>query len=225
MRDEDKTKEQLVDEVVALRQRITQLEAAAERQWAEETLQQSDDHIHAGDRLREQGNLEEAIAEYSEAIRLTPELAVAYNNRGVTYAVLGQQQQAIQDLDQAIQLDLNYIDAYNNRGYAYVSLGQFERAVEDFDAAISLVHRPHFALFYNNRGYAYVSLGQFERAVEDFDAALRLNPSDPVVYNHRALAYAYLGKYEEAQRDVDRMVELGGDATVLRQQIEDIQQR
>ena len=37
---------------------------------------------HAGPQLREQGRLQEAVAEYDEAIRLDPQDAQAYNNRG-----------------------------------------------------------------------------------------------------------------------------------------------
>ena len=39
----------------------------------------------AGAELQERGQLETAIAEYDQAIRLDPENALAYNNRGLTY--------------------------------------------------------------------------------------------------------------------------------------------
>ena len=38
----------------------------------------------------EQGDYENAIEEYDEAIRLDPQLAEAYNNRGAAYGSLGQ---------------------------------------------------------------------------------------------------------------------------------------
>ena len=59
-------------------------------------------HFEAGAALQETGQLEEAIAEYDEAIRLNPKDAFAYSNRGKAYNDLGQYQRAIQDYDEAI---------------------------------------------------------------------------------------------------------------------------
>jgi PAS domain-containing protein len=48
MKDEDKTKEQLVNELVELRQRITQLEKSeTSRKWAEEALRESEETARA----------------------------------------------------------------------------------------------------------------------------------------------------------------------------------
>ncbi len=67
-------------------------------------LSEADIHYNAGVELQEQGRLQEAIAEYDEAIRLDPEYADAYINRGVAYFNLGQLERAIRDFDEAILL-------------------------------------------------------------------------------------------------------------------------
>ncbi|MDP7085880.1 MAG: tetratricopeptide repeat protein [Dehalococcoidia bacterium] len=72
------------------------------------------------------------------AIRLDPDDALAYNNRGNAYYYLGEYQRAIQDYDKAIQLDPDYRMAYFNRGNAYDDLGQYQRAIQDYDKACSL---------------------------------------------------------------------------------------
>ena len=63
-----------------------------------------------------------------EAIRLDPQYAIAYNNRGFAYDNLGQHERAIEDYDETIRLDPQYVKAYNNRGNAYYNLGQHELA-------------------------------------------------------------------------------------------------
>ena len=78
-----------------------------------------------------QGKSLEVIVEYNEAIKLDPQLAVAYINRGNAYDNLGQSERAIQDYDEAIRLDPQDTFAYINRGVAYYNLDQFERAIED----------------------------------------------------------------------------------------------
>ena len=79
-----------------------------------------------------------AIVDYDEAIRLQPDLAYAYNNRGAAYADLGRYAEAIVDYDEAIQLQPDLADAYNNRGNAYYGLGQYEKAITDLETALEL---------------------------------------------------------------------------------------
>ena len=75
---------------------------------------------------------------YAEAIRLNPENAKTYNNRGLAYGNLGQYERAIQDFDEAIRLDPQDAIAYNNRGVAYQNLGKQELADRDFAKAKEL---------------------------------------------------------------------------------------
>jgi len=50
------------------------------------------------------GQHELAIQDYTEAIRLDPEYAKAYNNRGLTYQSLGQVEEAERDFAKAKEL-------------------------------------------------------------------------------------------------------------------------
>ena len=79
-------------------------------------------HFEAGIALQKTGRLEEAIAEYGEAIRLDPWLALAHMNRGLVHKSLGGYLRAMQDYDEAIQLDPVYALAYMNREVAYSDL-------------------------------------------------------------------------------------------------------
>ena len=119
-------------------------------------LSEADKHYNVGVELWEEGRLEEAIAEYDEAIRLDPQDAVAQYSRGNFYLNLGQYEKAIHDFDEAIRLDPDLALAYNSRGDAYAYLGQYERAIHDFDETIRL--DPDLALAYNGRGLVYNNL-------------------------------------------------------------------
>ena len=91
----------------------------------------------------------ESIEDYSEAIRLDPDDANAYYNRGWDYDELGEYEKAIEDYSQVIRLDPNATDAYNNRGNIYYSLGEYEKALQDYDEAIRL--DPDNEMFLENR--------------------------------------------------------------------------
>ncbi len=84
------------------------------------------------------GDLDRAIADFDQALRLDPDSTFALNNRGAAYARKGQYNEAIADFNEAIRLDGQSATAYNNRGTAYGKLGQYDRALEDFEQAVRL---------------------------------------------------------------------------------------
>ena len=79
-----------------------------------------------------------AIADYSEAIRLSPKYIQAYYNRGISYRKKGEFDKAIADYTEAIRLDPKEPDAYFNRGGAYEKKGDMEKAIADFDESCRL---------------------------------------------------------------------------------------
>ncbi len=66
----------------------------------------------------ELGNYDDAIAAYTQAIRLKPNYANVYYNRGIAKHKLGQHRAALADFDAAIRLNPDDADAYYNRGIA-----------------------------------------------------------------------------------------------------------
>ncbi|MFC2019839.1 tetratricopeptide repeat protein [Chloroflexota bacterium] len=62
-------------------------------------------HLDQGNKLVDQGRLDEAISEYDEAIRLDPQDATVYYKRGLTYYHLGQFERALKDYSKAVSLD------------------------------------------------------------------------------------------------------------------------
>ena len=54
--------------------------------------------------MQEKGNLDKAIADYTEAIRLNPELELAYFGRGLAYEAKGVTTKAEADFAQAKKL-------------------------------------------------------------------------------------------------------------------------
>ena len=148
----------------------------------------------------------DAIAHYTEAIDLDPELTEAYNNRGLAYARKGDFEVAIEDFNKTIDLDPEDAGVYSDRGLAYFRKGDFEVAIEDFNKAIDL--DPENAQFYNGRGLTYVGKGDFEVAIEDFNKAIDLDPEDAQFYNGRGLTYVGKEDFEVAIEDFNKAIDL-----------------
>ncbi|MFM9161191.1 MAG: tetratricopeptide repeat protein, partial [Dolichospermum sp.] len=77
------------------------------------------------------GRYKVAIAEYTQAIKIDPNYAEAYYNRGKSREKLGDYEGAIVDYTQVIKIDPNYIDAYFMRGDIRSKLGDNEGAIAD----------------------------------------------------------------------------------------------
>jgi len=80
----------------------------------------------------QQGDYENAIAAYSQAIELDPSFAEAYYGRGFAYHSLGNYAQAITDYTEAIAMNPGWDLPYLNQGLAYVNTGDTALAIADF---------------------------------------------------------------------------------------------
>jgi len=135
--------------------------------------QQALDVYNRGVAYLNKGEYDEAIADFTEAIRLNPEFAEVYYNRGLTYGRdKGDFENAIADFTEAIRLKPDYAEAYYNRDIAEFSNGDTDKAIADHTEAIRL--KPDYAKAYYNRGVAFEDRGDKSKAEQDFTKAKEL---------------------------------------------------
>ncbi len=98
--------------------------------------------IHAffsiGNILSEGGWIREAVSAYDMVLRLKPDFAEAYYNRGTAKTFVAEYQLAITDFDEAIHLKPEFVEAYYNRGLTKFTLNQSEAAEHDLRTALKL---------------------------------------------------------------------------------------
>jgi tetratricopeptide (TPR) repeat protein len=87
-------------------------------------------------------DIDERLRFYNEAIRLEPNFADAFNNRGNARRDKGDIEGALQDYNEAIRLKPDYADAFYNRGLARSAKGDIEGALQDYNEAIRLGYKP-----------------------------------------------------------------------------------
>ena len=149
-------------------------------------------YYYRGNTKHDIGFYQNAISDYSKAIRLKPDFVEAYHNRGNTKASLGQHFEAIADFDIAIKLEPDDPMSYYNRGAAKASLGEYVEAIADYDIAIKL--KPDDPISYSLRGASKADIGRYSEAIADFDTVIRLNPDFAVAYRFRGSAKASLSR-------------------------------
>jgi tetratricopeptide (TPR) repeat protein len=149
---------------------------------------------------------DQAIANYTETIRLNPNDADAYFNRAYTYGAKGLYDQAILDYTKAIRLEPDDALAYNNRGNAYSDKGLYDQAILDYTEAIRL--EPDDADAYINRGDVYNAKGLYDQAIADCTKAIRLKPDDALAYCNRGEAYNNKYLFAQAIADFTKAIQL-----------------
>jgi len=107
----------------------------------------------------------ESVAEFTKAIEIDPDFALAYVSRGAALMKLIRIEESIADFDHAIELDPDYPKAYHLRGLARIEVEDHEGALEDFGNAIHL--DPDYGQAYYSRASLQIKLGREDLATED----------------------------------------------------------
>ncbi|MHC2844855.1 tetratricopeptide repeat protein [Bradyrhizobium diazoefficiens] len=119
--------------------------------------------------FRANGDLDRAIEDYDNAIRLMPDHYVTINNRGVALMAKGELDRAITDFDHAIRLKSDYFAAFGARAAAYSRKGLFDRAIADLDVVIKA--DPKNQILIRERGPIKSKMGDGVGAEADFRRA------------------------------------------------------
>jgi tetratricopeptide (TPR) repeat protein len=156
------------------------------------------------------GRLEEAEADYAQAIALDPEYADAYSGQARLYVSLGDHDAARAAYDAAINVDESDVAAYIGRGEAAAAMGESDQALWDYDRAIEL--DPRSAAAWRGRAAAHQAIAEgfrermlsaktvtsLQAALRDLDEAVELELDDPTLYAEKMIVLRSLGAYDDA---------------------------
>ncbi len=173
------------------------------------------------------GDVNGAIADYTQIIELDPHNTQAYYRRGQSYSVIGHNDEALADLDQAIHWA---------RVHSIGQLKDFSGALSDtiqtlktelnkpkpsevtvpsgatpIETAIAqytqiLAANPTNADAYFKRAQSRALIGDLQGAISDYTETIRHNPEHPDAYYRRALSRSALGDSVGATQDFNQVV-------------------
>jgi tetratricopeptide (TPR) repeat protein len=151
-----------------------------------------------------------AIADYSAAIKLRPNFATAYNNRGI----LKKKQQgdirgALADYDSAIRANSQLPEPYFNRAIIKKSAFQdFNGALADYNQAIKI--NPQYVSAYFNRAILkYRIFDDIPGAIDDLSKAIQADPKFVDAYLNRAtIKYEKINDVRSALTDLNMAIKL-----------------
>lgn len=155
----------------------------------------------------------DALADLNEAVRLMPQTAGYYRDRGLVYLFDGQYSQALSDLTQAIALNPEDTKANAYRGIVYAAQADCPRAIEDFTHALKV--QPDFQSVLVSRAAAYRDVEDYQAALADLNRALELVPEDLSAIAERGKIYQAMERPEDALLDLNQVLTQNPDNVSL----------
>jgi tetratricopeptide (TPR) repeat protein len=162
---------------------------------------------------------EAAIERFNIAIRLNPDFADTYFQRGFMYYYICALQRgdesnldlAVNDFDQAIRLAPDHLNAYNFR----IRTNNLRRAYDAMiaDCQMVMAHWPdiNHGPYLVDMADAYQAIGDYDQAIHFHTIMLEHYPNDSRRYYWRSQVYMLQGNYAAALADGERIIELDPD--------------
>lgn len=144
----------------------------------------------------------DAIAAFSEAIRLDPTNADAFNSRAVAKLELHDFAGTTSDADAVLRLSPTNGPALRLRGFCKLRAKDYNGAEADFTTAINM--DTNDADMYHFRGLARANNRKWDEAVADLNNAIQMAPAQSEYYRDRAMAKGGQKNYEAAIEDASK---------------------
>lgn len=182
-------------------------------------------HLNLGNRYREAGHFESALAEYRRVIEIRPHHAWAYVHMGTCHATLGRYDLAVRDFQTALNIDPHMQAPLFGLGDIAELHGDLDGAEQWYrDAAKFDFERKS----YDREPAPHVRLGRFllqrsaaatgpakeryeQESIACFEEALKLKPDGAGTYRIYGRSLAGAGRLIEAAQQLERAAELAPD--------------
>jgi len=153
-------------------------------------------HNNLGTVLQEQGNIDDAIKHYREALRIQKDYVSAYDNLGMALLEQGNIDEAIEHFQEALRIEPDFEKAHNSLGIALQKQGNIGDAIEHYREALRI--KPDYVKAHNNLGITLQKQGNIDEAIEHFQEALRIEPDFEKAHYNLGLALQKQGNIDDA---------------------------
>ncbi len=165
--------------------------------------------ISEGNRLYEEGKLEEAIEAYKGVLENFPDAYLLNKNIGNAYFRMEQYDRAITHYMKVLENNSGDYEAMMLIGNSYSNKGEDEKAMEWYNKIA--VEEIHDAIVLYNIGTSFYEKSRFAEALKYYQKAVEINKDFLDALYQLGLTYSALGNYKEAietfegylQRDPD----------------------
>jgi tetratricopeptide (TPR) repeat protein len=159
-----------------------------------------------------QGKLEEAVAEFRQAVQTDPGYVVALMNLAHVYSLQGRSDEAIAEYRKVLERQPENALARNNLGVLYDGQGLYDEAIREFEQVLerdpnNATAVKNIEVAKQNRANVQARDQEIDRAVKAFEA----RPRDPRAAYAVARLHAVHSQPEQALLWLTKAMELGLD--------------
>jgi len=168
-------------------------------------------YLHRGQAYLYDGDTDNALKDFNQAVALNPKFAQAHIGISRTYQCLTKYQLAFGELQRAEALagnsDLATSALWEN-AFLHREVNQMDIALEQYNAVLKkgLVGRSRQAFAQFQRGELYMRIGKFDKARPDIDAAIKVDPDVVIFRLARSHLFESLNKPDQALAEINQAI-------------------
>jgi len=163
-------------------------------------------HYNLGIVLSEQGEADQAIEHYGQAVALRPDYAEAHYNLGRLLVEHGQLADAIAHYERAAAINPADAEAQNNLGVTLFGTGRADDAIAHYQKALEI--RPDYAEASCNLANALIAKDDFDGAIARYTACLAVIPDQEEAQYNLASALLRTGRTDEAIVEYQKVLQM-----------------
>jgi tetratricopeptide (TPR) repeat protein len=163
-------------------------------------------HYNLAIALNDQGDADDAIAHYRQAVELRPSYAEAHYNLGRLLVQKDQLNEAIAHYEKALEINPADAEAHNNLGTTLFASGRVDEAIAHYRKALAI--QLDYADASCNLASALLSKGALDGAIAYYSACLAISPDQPEAQYNLASALLRKGRTDEAITHYQKALEL-----------------
>jgi protein O-mannosyl-transferase len=167
-------------------------------------------HYNLGIAFYDQGQTDQALSHYRQAIALRPNYAEAHYNLGRLLVEKGEFSDAITHYEKALAINPADAGAHNNLGATFFQIGRVDDAIAQYQKALEI--QPDYAEARCNLANALLSKGDMDGAINHYLAGLALLPDQADAQYNLASALLRRGRTDEAITHFKKTLELSPES-------------
>lgn len=156
----------------------------------------TDANVNFGIALFHQGNIDEAIKRFKEALRIDTDCVSAHRYLGGIFLQKGQIDESVRHYTAVLQIKPDSVVDYRNLGNSLLQSGKLEDAIRIYQMIVQLVQNDLEA--YTGLGITLAEQGNLDEAVWCFNKVVSIEPGFADGYANLGNALSLQGKTDEA---------------------------
>ena len=167
---------------------------------------ENQDFFTKGNKLYHNGNYEEALKAFDEAIYINPKYAEAFFAKGNLYGKNKEYKKSIKCFNKAIKIKKDYYNAYCNKAISYFNIEKYKKSLKCLNRAIKINSNKDNA--WQIKVYLLMKIKKYDEALKCFENISYLNKKNYSIYLKKVDLLYILGKYDEAIKILENIINL-----------------